>query len=342
MVDHFFDDFFVVEPEWSIGTAMFCLRETFSLLGFSLDSEKSQPPAEVCAVLGVLFNTQALHSEHHFHVAPKPSRINNLKHTIQQILSTEELSPALAASVVGKFGFLCSTLFGKVGRCCTGSLRHRQYSALSSNSLTPELRVSLTLMRHFLDFAPSREVQITLLPPVLLYTDASDVPDRHPRCMLGAVLFDPVDGKLLYSATAVESDVLSTWIPKSTYMGQLELLAAPFALSTWKTRLQNRPVLLFIDNDSAASNLVKGYSPKMDSTAIVGEFWLLASTLRLQVYIDRVESKSNLADGPSRLEFDLLQRLDGQWSSPCVDSLTHPSIDPKEWFGAPLQRGENL
>ena len=135
MVDHFF-----VEPEWSIDTAMFCLRETFAVLGFSLDPDKTQPPSEVCAVLGVLFNTEALRTERFFQVAPKPSRVENLQRTIKQILATEELSPALAASVVGKFGFLCSTLFGKVGRCCTGALRHRQYSSCSSSSLTPELQ----------------------------------------------------------------------------------------------------------------------------------------------------------------------------------------------------------
>ena len=342
MVDHFFDDFFVVEPDWSIEVAMFCLRETFSVLGFALDPDKSQVPAQVCAVLGVLFNTEALHTERLFHVSPKPSRIQNLKSTIHQVLANQELSPALAASIVGKFGFLCSTLFGKVGRCCTGALRHRQYSTHQTSHLSSELTTSLQLMLHFLDHSPSREVHLHHEPPVILYTDASDVPDRDPRCIVGAVLFDPLTNDLFYSAAEVTNDILSQWLPKSTYMGQLELLAAPFALATWERHLSHRSVLLFIDNDSAASNLVKGYSPKIDSSAIVGEFWLLASRLRLQVYIDRVESKSNLSDGPSRFEFNILQQLGGWWTPPTLTGLTHPTTDPKRWFGAPPQRGENI
>ena len=61
--DHFFDDFFVVEPSATIKSAVFCLRETFQILGFQLDPEKSQPPSEVCAILGVCFNTESLHSQ---------------------------------------------------------------------------------------------------------------------------------------------------------------------------------------------------------------------------------------------------------------------------------------
>lgn len=49
--------------------------------------------------------------------------------------------------------------------------------------------------------------------------------------------------------------------PKESYMGQLELLAAPAALSTWAAELTAKQVIHFVDNDSAAANLVRGYSP---------------------------------------------------------------------------------
>ena len=123
-------------------------------------------------------------------------------------------------------------------------------------------------------------------------------------------------------------------------MGQLELLAAPFAFSTWQDRIQNRSLILFIDNDSAAASLVKGYSPKVDSGAIVGEFWLLAAQLRVHVYIDRVESKSNLADGPSRNQFDEIKGLGGSWTSPRTGAFGEPISSLPSWFGTPSQRGE--
>ena len=241
---------------------------------------------------------------------------------------------------MGKFGFLCSTLFGKVGRCCTGPLRTRQYQSHNWISLTPALIISLKLMREFVRYCPRREIPLTSRQPALLYTDASDVPDRDPRWIIGAVLFDPEDQQLFYSSSSVPVECINQWLPKASYMGQLELLAAPFGLSTWESRLRDRPILLWIDNDSAAANLVKGYSPKSDSSSIVGTFWLLAAALRASIYIDRVESKSNLSDGPSRFDFSLIQSLGGKWEPPNLSSLTSPSIDPSTWFGAPFGGGE--
>ena len=331
VVDHFFDDFWAVEPATTIESTMFVLRETFNLLGLYLDPEKSQPPAPVCAVLGVLFSMASLKSQKSFLVQAKPSRVANLRTTISQILENETLSAAQAASIVGKFGFLCSTLFGKVGRCCTGPLRQRQYSLHPSRSLTKSLRPSLQLMLQFLEFSPSRRISINYDSPVVLYTDASDVPFRVPQHVVGAVLYDPHTSKLEYSSWSVPHGVISHWLPRSNHMGQLELLAAPFAALTWAADLENRSVICFIDNDSAAANLVKGYSKQPDSSNLVGEFWLIISSLKASVYIDRVESKSNLADGPSRLRYDSVLSLGAKWKTPNTDRLGSPTVTPALW-----------
>ena len=77
----------------------------------------------------------------------------------------------------------------------------------------------------------------------------------------------------------------------------------------WEDDLRRRQVIHFVDNDSAAANLVRGNSPKPDSCQLVGENWTLAARSGIDLYLDRVESKSNLADGPSRLEFALMRYM---------------------------------
>ena len=280
VTDHFFDDFWTVEPKNTIESAMFVLRETFRFLGFDLDPEKSQPPASVCAVLGVLFTTASLEEQSFFKVQAKPTRVTNLNLMIEKTLQRNSLPPATAASIVGKFGFLCSTLFGKVGRCCTGPLRQRQYSQYHHSELTPAIRASLMLMAEFLKFSPSRRISIKHDVPIILYTDASDVPFRVPQQIVGAVLYDPITETLEYTSWAVSRQVLDHWLPRSNHMGQLELLAAPFAALTWASLIENRSLICFIDNDSAASNLVKGYSAQPDSSNLVGEFWLIMDFLK--------------------------------------------------------------
>ena len=89
----------------------------------------------------------------------------------------------------------------------------------------------------------------------------------------------------------------------------------------------------FVDNDSAVSCLVKGYSPQVDSVALVGDYWLRCASLGIGTYVDRVESKSNIADGPSRCQFSLLSALGAQYIPPVVGKLlSWPSNDPSSWF----------
>ena len=340
VVDHFFDDFFVIEPETTIYSAMTCLKETMALLGFQLDPEKSQQPTQKAAVLGVIFNTNPLQDSALFRVEPKPSRLTHLLAATEAVISENSLSPALAASIVGKFGFLTSTLFGKAGRCCTGAIRHRQYQSHSFYGLTQELVTSLRLMQTFLADTPPREVNVRFSRPLVMYTDASDVPGRPDRFVVGACLYDPDSGQLYYTSAPVPPATVARWLPKQSYMGQLELLAAPFGLETWHSLIRGRPLLLFIDNDSAAANLVKGYSPRLDSCAIVGHFWLLAARYQTMIYIDRVESKSNLADDPSRQSNTLLLQLGALWTDPAINSLNAPSTDPALWFGTPFGGGK--
>ena len=333
LIDHFFDDYFLISVSQESATSSFCVRETFALLGFLLDSEKTQIPSEVAHVLGVVINTSALQRERHLQIEPKPTRRKNLIFMIDRILSMGELQPSVAASLIGKFGFLCSTMYGKVGRCCTNSIRARQYSLSGDTSLNRDIVISLKLMKLFTESASPRMQSVDdCQQPVILYTDASDVPERIPRFAVGAVVFDPDSEVFQHTYWAVPQEVVNHWITKETYMGQLEILAGPLAIATWHSLLHRRQVLHFVDNDSAASCLVKGYSAKTDSSSLVEVYWLSVSECQSEPYIDRVESKSNLADGPSRLDCKEVISLGSSFVSPSVHSLFDPLSDTSHWF----------
>eukprot|EP00971_Amphidinium_carterae_P228538 4532902-Amphidinium_carterae.1 len=57
-IEHFYDDFFQVEPTRTAIVAQRCLHELFSVLGFVLDPTKSQAPSQNAVVLGVHFDLQ--------------------------------------------------------------------------------------------------------------------------------------------------------------------------------------------------------------------------------------------------------------------------------------------
>ena len=261
-VDHFFDDFFLIdEPAETANIGMFILKETFAVLGFSLDPEKSQPPAQLQAVLGVMFSTASLTSRRVISVSPKPTKLAGLQKLIQAVLVPS----------------------GKLGR----EIWVLVFDAFWES--WPLHRLGRSLLLQWLHCWFTRTHPMYRRGPLASYWE--EIATTH--------------WTLPWSFHLAKSQIqlVQKWASRQNYMGQLELLAAPFALATWSTKAQQRPILFFLDNDSASSNLIKGYSPKVDSSVIVGEFWLMAASLKSSIYIDRVESKSNLADGPSRLNF---------------------------------------
>ena len=66
---------------------------------------------------------------------------------------------------------------------------------------------------------------------------------------------------------------------------------------------------------------------------ISGLYWLSASASRVDTYIDRVESKSNLADGPSRFDDTLLITLDSTPVKPQIPQAVLQS-SVSSWFGS--------
>ena len=58
------------------------------------------------------------------------------------------------------------------------------------------------------------------------------------------------------------------------------------AKATWTDLLDSQNVIHFIDNDSATANLIRGYSPRLDSAKIVGDYWHLAARHCINVWIE--------------------------------------------------------
>lgn len=120
---------------------------------------------------------------------------------------------------------------------------------------------------------------------------------------LGAVLLDESTGSSVVIQDEVHESLLSLW--KGTVGDQLicqiELLAMVLVQWQWKHELHNRRVLLFVDNNSARGGTVKGRSnsPSMDD--LVKAFYSIEVHLPSFWWIERVPSKSNPADEPSRL-----------------------------------------
>jgi len=339
--DHFFDDYFYIEPKNTAPSAAWALQRFMQIVGLKLDSEKSQLPRSVWHALGVVFDMRSMLSSRLLLVKAKETRVLNALVEMVSILQNNRLRPSHAAKVFGKLDFLNTTLFGRVGRTGLGPLKQRQHATEVNKNwqLNDMLRAALAWLIEILLLAPPREMRLdeAVEKTCLLYTDGSSDPSRTPKHVVGAVLFDPFAQEVRYTYTPVPEHVVNSWVPMKQQIHLTELFAGPLSLDTWQQRLQNRHVIHFVDNSAALAALVKGYSSKDDCIKLSSDYWLRAASGKVYIYVDRVESKSNISDEPSRLCFDkLMPELGAVYDPPVLNYLDSPAPlrDPTTWFGS--------
>ena len=100
------------------------------------------------------------------------------------------------------------------------------------------------------------------------------------------------------------------------YIGQLELLAAVVAYTTFPDPLAGQHVIRWMDNDSAVYSLVKGYCGAADSARVVNIFHSAMCRLGVTPWMEYVSTEDNIADLPSWGEFGVLYTLGGADSYP--------------------------
>ena len=162
-------------------------------------------------------------------------------------------------------------------------------------------------------------------PPCHLFVDAASTP---PKC--AAVLAR--DGSFLYTDCAPSRDMME-WFHKradkqitSLVSGIVracpclcfrlqETLAILIALNTFATELEGRKVVLFFDNSGAEKATAKGSAKAFDHNLLIHEIWSHTVSNEVKLWIERVPSELNVADLPSRFEYELVDSI-AAWKAP--------------------------
>ena len=298
---NYFDDHITVEPTFAGESAQVALLSLASDLGFLFDlDEKHQKMAREFVYLGVS-NDLRRTSEGIVLLKVLPARRKMLIQSCREFLEVDRMSPAEASSIRGKLFFAATSAYGRVGRAALQPFIQRQWSYRGSNRLTPALVMSLRFFVTLLNHMPDREILLSPCsrPPVLVWSDASW---EGGVGWLGFVVYDPEQLRFFYSDSEVPSHILSLFVQKKQKIGQCEILAASMVYSSMPDTFRGRSVIHWIDNTSAISCLLHGYSSKVDSALLVNAFHLFNASLRANIHFEYVESKANVADLPSRRE----------------------------------------
>ena len=70
----------------------------------------------------------------------------------------------------------------------------------------------------------------------------------------------------------------------------------------------------------------KGSAQKADHNSMSHAFWWHAAKKKMGIRIERVESKLNIADDPSRNDLASLNMLGAEWKNPSIPNIEWSSI----------------
>lgn len=314
----YFDDYDTCEPVWAGSSGKQMLRELHAMMGVPLSEEKDIAMAPANPFLGVISDLRRA-AEGLVVVRSKPSRVAKLTVMIEEALACSRLGDR-ALELFGKLEYLTiSACCHRIGRAALSTLREwhkaNRRRRPSGVELSPEVELALEFFLFLLPRLPPRHILLRQREraPLVVYTDAMyKTSTRLGR--IGVVVYDPEasargEPSYRHASAVVPPEVYDALLPRVQQVTVLEALGALTAITTFPEAFRGREVIHFIDNTGAMFNLANGYSGQTDMAMITHIFNAACAALGADVWFEWVPSAANIADLPSRGEFELLQEL---------------------------------
>ena len=96
-----------------------------------------------------------------------------------------------------------------------------------------------------------------------------------------------------------------------------------FGLHTYFGWLGGAAISIYVDNEEVRYSLISGTSRCKGLALMIARMWQVAAIHKWELLFRRAETKSNLADGPTRDEFKFLIILKAIWCSPALPDWLH-------------------
>lgn len=255
------------------------------------------PFATELDVLGVRSNVAALNGGA-FVAGNKPSTIEKIQELLEETAAIPTLDKRQAQVVHGNLDFAMGFFLGK---SLMVAARASALLTTDNHRATPQQVQQLCAWTHAVvgQLAPKTvklDGETTL---VLIFTDAAYEDDI---ATWGIVVIDTISD----TRTALDGEIpkflVEAWhnLGSQQVITLAEAFAALLARISFRNLLTKKRVIFWIDNEGARYSLIKGVSQTLALLQIVQFFHSCAEEDNSLHWIERVPSKSNIADLPSR------------------------------------------
>ena len=295
----YFDDIASVGCACHNGLGQRIVGTVLRALGAPVAPEKSLPMAQHRVWLGVAANLASIVTTGELLVRPKDAAVSQVVNGIGGAYREGALGKSAAAKLRGQSNWTGSFTAGKCGRIGLEVLKVKQY--VGPPALDHHDKEALLFLAAVTLAQPERSSLVAGAreAPALLYTDASHEPEQGQPPRMGWVLFckgqTPIGGTV-----DIPLEVISSWMDRKTQIFAAEAFAPYAAIWNLRALLKGRDLVVFIDNEGAASAQIRGSSKVDDVGSIVqSTHWLLLE-LQCRMWVEWIDSNSNLSDGLSR------------------------------------------
>ena len=306
---HFFDDFVVFcKSGLAVNTGQ-TVEMLFRLLGwkYAVEGDKATAFSTSFTALGVDINLSGA-ARGSVEFANTAKRKAELSSTISGLLSKGTMSVNEAQKLRGRMQFMDGQLFGRLGRLCMKAVTDHAFLK-KGDKLEAGTVDSLRRFQIFLEHAAPRALHVHSGEPWFIYTDACYEPGSNDwPCGLGGVLVDPAGRMVAFFSVCLSDGHMALLGAKTkrTIIFEAELLALILAFATWKVELVAASLICFVDNNSARDVAISGSGRNVVARSLIDFLLKLEMAVCAAPWYARVPTPSNVADGPSRGESDLL------------------------------------
>ena len=221
---------------------------------------------------------------------------------VLNVLQSGSLHHAAALKLRGKLQFVNGQLFGRLGRMCLTEITKHAYEALTDR-MDRKCRSALVRFLERLEKNAGRVIMHISADPWFIFTDASYEPAQSGGsvCGVGGVLIDHL-GKPVSCFSSNLPSCLKQALGEGSSVQiilEAEMLAVIVALVLWQKKIEGRPVVFYVDNNSARDIIISGCARSAIPSKSLEVFLALEEECCVTSWIARVPSPSNPADEPS-------------------------------------------
>ncbi|CAE7626039.1 NaCP60E [Symbiodinium sp. CCMP2592] len=305
----FFDDYSIVSAKSLESNAQWTVETLFDLLGFRFakDGSKAEPFGVTFNMLGLSVDLSCV-KQRILRVGHTQKRKEELTEYIQTILQEGKIDSKAAERLRGRMVFFEGFTFGRVSNRAQRVVA-KCVEKFAPQNLTEDLMWALTWLRERIALSQPLVVERNLITTLIVFTDGACNPEEGTGGV-GGVLVNASGTPCEFFGEAVPSDMMQQLLSISANpIFELELIPALISLVIWAERLKGAQVVFYLDNDGARHSLIRTFGGGSLANAVIESFLQLETTLQLKTWFARVPTACNIADNPSRLEFEpLLKR----------------------------------